>query len=305
MLVSAMMCAPWSMPDISDGDSVSPACAKITWPPLARSAFTTAASRANPPRRWPSGISCVAHQVDVVDQDEGDAVRVCAAGLRGGRTARRRRGQNVIGAAADSDHGPAFRCGAASLSTHAMAAPGYRVMRHVSHERSHAHRSARRPMLAQPPRPRGRIGVLLVNLGTPDAADAPAVRRYLKEFLSDPRVIEDQGLVWQLVLNGIILPIRPRIKAQGLPQDLEHRAQRIPAQDHHPRAGREARRRARRARSGASSVDWAMRYGNPSIESRLHRARRARLRAHPGDAALSAIFRGDHRDACATRCSAC
>src|SRR6185503_18110098 len=58
------------------------------------------------------------------------------------------------------------------------------------------------------------IGVLLVNLGTPDAADAPAVRRYLKEFLSDPRVIENQGLVWQAVLNGVILPIRPRIKAK-------------------------------------------------------------------------------------------
>src|SRR5436190_9941180 len=59
-----------------------------------------------------------------------------------------------------------------------------------------------------------KIGVLLVNLGTPDAADAKGVRRYLKEFLADPRVIEDQGLVWKLVLNGIILPIRPRVKAR-------------------------------------------------------------------------------------------
>src|SRR5262245_17728686 len=58
------------------------------------------------------------------------------------------------------------------------------------------------------------IGVLLVNLGTPDTADAAGVRRYLKEFLSDSRVIENQGAVWQLVLNGIILPIRPRIKAR-------------------------------------------------------------------------------------------
>src|SRR5882757_399587 len=60
----------------------------------------------------------------------------------------------------------------------------------------------------------GKIGVLLVNLGTPDAADAPAVRRYLKEFLSDPRVIENQGPLWRLVLNGIILRIRPRRKAR-------------------------------------------------------------------------------------------
>src|SRR3981081_4050754 len=59
-----------------------------------------------------------------------------------------------------------------------------------------------------------RIGVLLVNLGTPDSADAKGVRVYLREFLSDPRVIEDQGLLWKLVLNGIILRIRPGRKAR-------------------------------------------------------------------------------------------
>ena len=64
---------------------------------------------------------------------------------------------------------------------------------------------------AQPAQPR--VGVLLVNLGTPDTADAPGVRVYLKEFLSDARVIEDQGLVWQFVLNGIIVRSRPRTKA--------------------------------------------------------------------------------------------
>src|SRR5262249_8811960 len=51
------------------------------------------------------------------------------------------------------------------------------------------------------------IGVLLVNLGTPDAAEAKAVRRYLKEFLTDRRVIERDGLLWKMVLNGIILPL--------------------------------------------------------------------------------------------------
>ena len=58
------------------------------------------------------------------------------------------------------------------------------------------------------------IGVLLVNLGTPDAATPAAVRRYLKEFLSDRRVIEKDSLLWKLVLNGIILPIRSRRKAR-------------------------------------------------------------------------------------------
>src|ERR1700754_5335365 len=59
-----------------------------------------------------------------------------------------------------------------------------------------------------------RVGVLLVNLGTPDSADARGVRIYLKEFLSDPRVIEDQGLRWKLILIGIILGVRPGRKAR-------------------------------------------------------------------------------------------
>ena len=59
-----------------------------------------------------------------------------------------------------------------------------------------------------------RVGVLLVNLGTPDSADARGVRVYLREFLSDPRVIENQGLFWKLVLNGIILQVRPARKAR-------------------------------------------------------------------------------------------
>ena len=59
-----------------------------------------------------------------------------------------------------------------------------------------------------------RTGVLIVNLGTPDATDAASVRRYLREFLSDRRVIEDQGLVWKFVLNAIILTTRPRRKGR-------------------------------------------------------------------------------------------
>ena len=66
-----------------------------------------------------------------------------------------------------------------------------------------------------------RVGVLLVNLGTPDTADTPGVRVYLKEFLSDPRVIENQGLLWKLALNGIILRTRPGAQGARLSQDLE------------------------------------------------------------------------------------
>src|SRR3954471_18409752 len=60
----------------------------------------------------------------------------------------------------------------------------------------------------------GRLGVLLVNLGTPDATDYWSVRRYLKEFLSDRRVIEENRLKWWLVLNLIILSVRPRRKGR-------------------------------------------------------------------------------------------
>ncbi len=52
-------------------------------------------------------------------------------------------------------------------------------------------------------------GILLVNLGTPDAPDTPSLRRYLKEFLSDPRVVEIPRIVWAIILHGIILNTRP------------------------------------------------------------------------------------------------
>src|SRR6516225_7144269 len=63
-------------------------------------------------------------------------------------------------------------------------------------------------------RVRSGIGVLLVNLGTPDATDAASVRRYLREFLHDRRVIEEDTLTWKFVLNAIILPLRPRARGR-------------------------------------------------------------------------------------------
>ena len=62
------------------------------------------------------------------------------------------------------------------------------------------------------------IGVLLINLGTPDAPHASAVRRYLAEFLSDPRVIEIPSIAWKPILYGIILPTRPRKSAEAYSQ---------------------------------------------------------------------------------------
>ena len=63
-----------------------------------------------------------------------------------------------------------------------------------------------------------KTGILLINLGTPEAPTAPAVRRYLREFLSDPRVVEIPRPVWWLILNLFILPFRPRRSAQRYAQ---------------------------------------------------------------------------------------
>jgi ferrochelatase len=113
-----------------------------------------------------------------------------------------------------------------------------------------------------------RIGVLLVNLGTPDATNYWAMRRYLKEFLSDRRVIEQNRLKWWLALNLVILTVRPGRKGRDYdkiwnkqrnesPLKTITRAQSDKLEDMLEKVDRRIR------------VDWAMRYGNPSIRSRL------------------------------------
>src|SRR6202162_1037585 len=110
-----------------------------------------------------------------------------------------------------------------------------------------------------------RIGVLLVNLGTPDTADTKGVRVYLREFLSDPRVIEDQGLRWKLLLNGVILQIRPRRKGRDYRKIWNKEKNESPLKTI-------TRAQSDRLAADISDhdhvvVDWAMRYGNPSIRS--------------------------------------
>ena len=114
----------------------------------------------------------------------------------------------------------------------------------------------------------GKIGVLLVNLGTPDGADAASVRRYLKEFLSDPRVIETQGLLWAIALNGIILRIRPRRKARDYAKIWNHDKNESPLKTI-TRSQAEKLSSTLEPLGPQLLVDWAMRYGNPSIASRL------------------------------------
>ena len=111
-----------------------------------------------------------------------------------------------------------------------------------------------------PPR---KIGVLLINLGTPDAADARAVRRYLAEFLSDRRVVELPQLLWQPILRGAVLTTRPKKSAHAYGQ--------VWTEAGSPLAAITARQS--QALQGAWGpgvlVDWAMRYGNPAIADRL------------------------------------
>lgn len=110
-----------------------------------------------------------------------------------------------------------------------------------------------------------RVGVLLINLGTPDTADAKGIRVYLREFLSDPRVIENQGLLWQLILNGVVLRIRPSRKAKDYLKIWNTEKNESPLK---------TITRAQAEKLSASIadkhhvvIDWAMRYGNPSIKS--------------------------------------
>jgi len=114
------------------------------------------------------------------------------------------------------------------------------------------------------------IGVLLVNLGTPDRADAASVRRYLKEFLTDRRVIENDGFLWRLFLNGIILPIRSRRKARDY--------QKIWNRDKDESPFKTITRSQSEKLAGILEplgkhviVDWAMRYASPSIASQLEK----------------------------------
>jgi ferrochelatase len=117
---------------------------------------------------------------------------------------------------------------------------------------------------AIPPR---RIGVLLVNLGTPDATDYWSMRRYLKEFLSDRRVIEENPIKWWLVLNLIILTVRPGRKGR----DYDKIWNKERNESFLKTITRSQADKIGKALSGDPRilVDWAMRYGNPSIRSRL------------------------------------
>jgi ferrochelatase len=117
-----------------------------------------------------------------------------------------------------------------------------------------------------PPVAPPRVGVLLVNLGSPSALDTGAVRRYLREFLSDRRVIELPRPLWWLILNLVVLTTRPRKSAHAYAQVWNRERNEAPLVTI-TRA--QAEKLARALAGERVVVDWAMRYGAPAIGERL------------------------------------
>lgn len=116
-------------------------------------------------------------------------------------------------------------------------------------------------------------GVLLINLGTPAAPTPAALRRYLKQFLSDPRVVELPRLLWWPVLNLIVLNTRPKRSAEKYARVWTPEGS--PLKVHTERQAKLLRGYLGQAGQGQVVIDWAMRYGEPSVASVLDRLKAA------------------------------
>ena len=112
-------------------------------------------------------------------------------------------------------------------------------------------------------------GVLLVNLGTPGAPTTPAVRRFLKQFLSDPRVVEYPRLLWWLILNGVILRVRPSRSAHAYQQIWTDAGS--PLMLHSQKLADRLGERLEQEAPGAYHVELGMTYGEPSIDAAIDR----------------------------------
>jgi ferrochelatase len=118
-----------------------------------------------------------------------------------------------------------------------------------------------------PPINFGKTGILLVNLGTPDSTNWWDVRRYLKEFLSDRRVIETNPLIWKVILNLFILTLRPSKSARAYKKIWMKETNESPLRYF---TAKQAQKLSKRISEKDIVVDFAMRYGNPSIKSKLN-----------------------------------
>jgi ferrochelatase len=110
----------------------------------------------------------------------------------------------------------------------------------------------------------GKIGVLLVNLGTPEATDHLSMRRYLKQFLWDPRVVETNRFLWWLILNGIVLNTRPKRSGEAYDKIWNRELGESPLKT----ITRSQAEKLAAALPGVT-VDWGMRYGEPAVGKRL------------------------------------
>ena len=114
----------------------------------------------------------------------------------------------------------------------------------------------------------GKTGVLLINLGTPDSTNWLYIRRYLKEFLSDRRVIEVNPIIWQIILNLFILTFRPSKTAHAYKKIWRTESNESPLLYF---TKSQSNKLSKRIGSETVLVDFAMRYGNPSIKSKLNK----------------------------------
>src|SRR5215213_2447640 len=115
----------------------------------------------------------------------------------------------------------------------------------------------------------GRVGVLLLNLGTPEATDYWSMRRYLKEFLSDRRVIETSRLIWWPVLNLIILSKRPGPKGRDYDAIWNKERNESPLKTITRAQAEQLAAHLGSVAGHRISVDWAMRYGQPAVGERI------------------------------------
>src|SRR5262245_24402658 len=118
-----------------------------------------------------------------------------------------------------------------------------------------------------PPVATGKVGLLLMNLGTPEGTSYWPMRRYLKEFLSDRRVIETNRALWWVILNGIILTTRPGRSGHAYARIWNKERNESPLKT----IARSQTEKVAAALGGEGRLvaDWAMRYGSPPIKERL------------------------------------
>ena len=112
----------------------------------------------------------------------------------------------------------------------------------------------------------GKTGVLLINLGTPDSTSWLDIRKYLKEFLSDRRVIEINPIIWQIILNVFILNLRPSKTAKAYKEIWMNDENMSPLLYY---TKKQSEKVSKSFRNNNVIIDFAMRYGNPSIKSKI------------------------------------